>query len=306
MTLSTWFYGNATWWEFLTWIVAGFVLNLAIMAWAWKKQHLTRNAGFIAFAMGWSMWLVDPVFFGLLLAFFMSSSVLSKIGRAEKKEVMDRVEKGNERDVIQVIANGLPAWICVGLFLIIILILPTPLDARAGTIFAYAVMTAIAAPNADTWSIEIGTLSRDLPRWILDLHRSVEKGTSGGVSRIGTLAALAGSALIAGLGFDLALVANLPGRLSLNTVQPSWLFGFLVVAISGFLGSILDSLFGASIQGFFECTVCKKGTEKKVHCGSPTVLLRGKAWFDNDVVNFVSVSISTLISLGFGILLFLA
>ena len=304
MSLSTWFYGCATPWEFLIWIGVGIAFNIGIMTWAWKKQHLTRNAGLMAVAMGMSMWLVEPMFFLLLLAFFMSSSVLSKYKRSAKKELMDRVEKGSKRDVIQVIANGLPAWACVGMYLILIVDLPSPVDIRAGTVLAFSIFAAIAAPTADTWSIEIGTLSKAPPRWIFDLHKSVEKGTSGGVSKKGTLAALAGALLIAGLGMIMALASNLLGRLGLDLADPRWLVSFLIVAISGFLGSIVDSMFGASIQGFFECITCKKGTEKKIHCGNPTILLRGKAWFDNDVVNIMSVSIATGITMAAMIVLY--
>ena len=53
---------------------------------------------------------------------------------------------------------------------------------------------ALAAVNADTWSTELGVLSSGRPRLITSL-KPVEKGTSGGVSLVGTLAALAGAAL---------------------------------------------------------------------------------------------------------------
>jgi uncharacterized protein (TIGR00297 family) len=251
-----------------------------------------------------SMWLVEPMFFLLLLVFFMSSSILSKYKRSAKKDLMDKVEKGSRRDVVQVIANGLPAWICTGIYMIFIA-LPSPLDMRAGVVMVFTIFAAIGAPNGDTWSIEIGTLSKESPRWILDLHKPVEKGTSGGVSKKGTLAAVVGAMLIAGLGLLLVLVTNVFGRLGLDASDPRWIVATIIAGFAGFFGSIVDSIFGASIQGFFECVLCNKGTEKKMHCGKPTRLLRGKAWFDNDVVNLVSVSIATLIMLGIASLLFL-
>ena len=54
---------------------------------------------------------------------------------------------------------------------------------------------ALAAVNADTWGTELGVLNPHPPRMITDLRKVVEKGTSGGISLIGTLAALAGSGL---------------------------------------------------------------------------------------------------------------
>ena len=306
MALSTWFYGNMQWWELVPWIAAGFLLNIAIMVWAWEKQHLTRNAGIVAFAMGCSMWLVEPTFFMLLLAFFMSSSVLSKFNRAAKKSLAETAQKGSQRDVIQVLSNGLLAWVCVALYMPAILLLQAPLDTHLGATLAFSTMAAIGAPNADTWSTELGALSRKNPRWIFHLHREVEKGTSGGISPEGTLAALAGAALIAGLGSILAMPSNLLVRLGIPITDPRWIGLIVVIILASFGGCIVDSMFGASIQGFFECTTCKKGTEKKMHCGMPTVLLRGKAWFDNDVVNFTSVAIATIITFGTGLVLLLA
>lgn len=297
MAPSTWFYSHMSWWEFISWVAVGFALNLVIMIWAWKRHHLTRNAGFVAFMMGFSMWLIEPAFFLLLLTFFISSSVLSKYNRAAKKSLLESAQKGDQRDVIQVLSNGLAAWTCTALYLLAILVLSPPLDINFGIILAFSTIAAIAAPNADTWSTELGTLSRKLPRWIFDLHREVGKGTSGGVSPEGTLAALAGAVLIAILGLLFAFASSLLVRLDIQLADPRWVFAIVIIILSSFGGSIIDSMFGASIQGFFECITCKKGTEKKMHCGNPTVLLRGKSWFDNDVVNFASASIATLITI---------
>jgi len=72
----------------------------------------------------------------------------------------------------------------------------------------------------------------------------------------------------------------------------------LIALIAGFIGSLTDSLLGATVQAMYYCPQCEKETEQRVHrCGTSTHPLRGIPWFDNDVVNFVATGIGTLIAM---------
>jgi uncharacterized membrane protein len=101
----------------------------------------------------------------------------------------------------------------------------------------------------------------------------VEKGTSGAISLSGTGAALLGAAFIGALAA--LLVAD--GSLSL----------FFWTTLSGLLGSLFDSLLGATVQAIYFCPTDHKETEKHPYhtCGSPTVQIRGWRWLNNDLVN---------------------
>ena len=218
--------------------------------------------GTVVFGLGGLEWAI------ILIAFFITSSALSIHYGNKRSELAQNYAKTGRRDLWQVLANGGLA----GFFVILHYILPQ------SVIPWLAFCGALAAANADTWATELGVLSTRLPR-LITTGKQVEMGTSGGVSLAGTLAALGGSTLI-GLLTAVFWPADLYG-----TASP-WLAA-LAIAIGGLLGSLVDSLLGATLQGIFFCPACRKETERHpLHgCGSDTVRLRGWRWLNNDWVN---------------------
>jgi uncharacterized membrane protein len=110
---------------------------------------------------------------------------------------------------------------------------------------------------------------------LITSNKPVERGTSGAISLYGTLAATGGATFIAILG---AL---------LGPAGQGWIdLGILLVA--GLLGSLFDSLLGATVQAIYRCPQCDKETEKHpLHtCGTETIQVRGWSWLNNDMVNF--------------------
>jgi uncharacterized membrane protein len=75
----------------------------------------------------------------------------------------------------------------------------------------------------------------------------------------------------------------------------AWPLLILAAGTGGVLGSMFDSLLGATIQAIYSCPTCEKETEKELHtCGTPTQLLRGWRWLNNDWVNFISSVVGAL------------
>lgn len=254
----------------------GFLLAIIVSYFAYRAHSLSRNGaiaatfvGAIIFGLGGWPWAV------LLLTFFISSSALTRAFRNRKQGLDEKYSKGGERDAGQVLGNGAIA----AAFAFLHFLFP----ASSWTWIGFA--AALAAVNADTWATELGVLNPAPPRLITDLRRRVEKGTSGGVSLFGTGAALLGSALIAAL----AALFSPTGYWSL----------FLLVTVSGLLGSLFDSLLGASVQAMYYCPADKKETEKHpLHsCGTPTIHVRGWKWLNNDRVNFACGAFGVIIAL---------
>ncbi|MHA1586611.1 MAG: DUF92 domain-containing protein, partial [Candidatus Heimdallarchaeota archaeon] len=286
-------------WGWLIALSIAIGVNVPIFVWARIKRHLTLFACLLAGFFGIAYWMIHPIFYVLLFAFFISSSILTNYRKKDKKDIQDKFEKGGERDTSQVLANGLGGFIFAVGYLLTFLLSTNIIISNA---FIFAFIATIGTVNADTWGTEIGILSNDQPYWILNLSKKVDRGTSGGVSLKGTAASFIG-ALIVTL---IALVIEIFWKSPVPDVSTWQIYLFIpLTSIFGFIGGIIDSMFGASIQGFFECTVCGKGTEKREHCGEPTKLLRGNEWFRNDHVNFWASFIAGILMFGVSCFAFL-
>jgi len=259
-------------------ILFGILLSFIVSYLAYKKESLSYSGFIGALILGSLLYYLGGFFFWIIMiSFFISSSVITKFKGDNKKETEDLNEKNGKRDYIQVLANG-------GLGLIFAFMYYIYND----TIYMVGFATAFAAANADTWASELGVLSKRDPIYIINFKKA-EKGVSGAISIFGTVASLLGALFIA-IVFTLGLV------LKYNNIEITYKY-ILIITISGFLGSIIDSYLGSLIQVKYKCVVCNKITEKKIHHGEITSLIKGIKWFNNDFVNFTSGALASLIAI---------
>jgi uncharacterized protein (TIGR00297 family) len=98
--------------------------------------------------------------------------------------------------------------------------------------FEFAAVAALAEAAADTASSEVGeALSRHA--WLVTTLRKVEPGTDGAVSLPGTIAGMSAAIFVA----YLAVVTR---------AMPA--YAFWLVAAAGYLGTVVDSLLGATFE----------------------------------------------------------
>jgi uncharacterized protein (TIGR00297 family) len=251
----------------MTQLLLGLLFAAIIAFAAYRLRSLRRSGalgalleGTIIFGLGGWQWAV------LLLGFFISSSALTRLFGKKKASLNEKFDKGGVRDIGQVLANGGIAALFAGLHYFF--------PAASWTWAGFA--ASLAAVNADTWATELGVLNPSMPRLITN-GKPVERGTSGGISVYGTLAATGGAAFIA----LLAILTTPAGSWLLNTGY------WLLITVSGLVGSLFDSLLGATVQAIYHCPQCDKETEKHpLHtCGTRTEQIRGWKWLNNDLVN---------------------
>jgi len=172
--------------------------------------------------------LGDYGWFAMLVAFFGIGGLAAKYRYEEKKTRGIAEDNEGARGTGNVLANSL-----VALFAVL------GAAASPGIVipphaFLFAFAGAVSAALADTLSSELGGLF-DHPRLITTLE-TVDPGTDGAVTWQGELAGIAGAVVVAAI----ALVA-------FGTVDTT---GAGIIVAAGFVGMTVDSLLGATIEGW--------------------------------------------------------
>lgn len=263
-------------------IVGGIGISALIGSLARWRGMLTTGGvvgsmliGTIVFSVGGLAWSL------VVVTFFVSSSLLSRISSERKRRVAaDKFSKPGARDFYQTMANGGVGTLAT---------LAYGISPRRPAWLQAAFVGAFATATSDTWATEIGTLARSQPR-LITTGKLVPPGASGGMTWLGTTAALAG-------GLTLGLTAALAsGGLSKSKAPSS--AGLIAAGLSGGLcGAIVDSLLGATVQRVYYCPVCASETERTIHlCGTRTTPLRGWGWMDNDTVNLLSTASGAVVA----------
>ncbi|MFI5248604.1 MAG: DUF92 domain-containing protein [Gemmatimonadales bacterium] len=253
-------------------LLLGLAAAAMVAAAAYRAGTLTAQGAAAATVVGGASVAGGWDWGAVLIAFFVASAALSRMGHA-RKELLGGglVAKGGPRDAVQVLANGGAFALCA----IAYALQRSPVWYAAGA-------GGLAAATADTWGTEIGMLSASTPRSIVS-GRVVPPGTSGGITGAGTLASVAGALFI-------AIAARAIGW----PMAAAW-----SALIGGFAGATADSILGATLQARWWCGRCQAATERLVHsCGTPSTEAGGLAWLGNDAVNVAATITGALVGLG--------
>ncbi|MDM8531458.1 DUF92 domain-containing protein [Anaerolineales bacterium HSG25] len=263
--------------------ILGVILSGLIGALAYRRKSLSASGVVGAMLVGTTIFGFGGWTWGMLLiVFFVLSSLLSKYKASVKAQLaVEKFDKGSQRDFGQTIANG-----GVGALMALLY----GLWAHPALFCGF--VGAMATVNADTWATELGVLSKSPPR-LITTTEIVETGRSGGISLVGTLAALAGCVVIGLSAWGLLLIeawlgqngATFPAGASLESLM--WLVG--VAIVGGMAGALFDSLLGATVQVIYYDSERNTETERaRSRDGQPNQPLRGWLWMNNDMVNLVS------------------
>ncbi|CAN6456278.1 unnamed protein product [Victoria cruziana] len=271
--------------------VVAVVISFLVAIRAFKHRSLSKSGAFVGFLV-LSIHIAASYRFGaIILVFFFTSSKFTKLGEDKKRGADGSFKVGGQRNWIQVLSNSGIATI----FLIAVGYLTgwkdVCLDSKKSslvTILMGGIIGHYACCNGDTWSSELGMLSNSQPR-LITTFKVAPKGTNGAVTVSGLLAAAAAGSVI---GLTFILVGLLTARCTMDVAMKQLLV-FPLGMFAGIIGSVTDSLLGATMQFSGFCSVRKKVVGKP----GPTVKrIAGVNILDNNGVNLVSVLISTLLT----------
>ncbi|RZN34800.1 MAG: TIGR00297 family protein [Methanosarcinales archaeon] len=168
--------------------------------------------------------------FLLLLTFYLLGGGFTKYKYEYKKSLGIAQGKGGARGYRNVFSNSIfaiAASICYTIF------------PHESYLFLYIYLGSVATATGDTLASEVGTTYKGSPRMITTLKK-VEPGTDGGVSMLGETASILGSLVIGIFAVLFGVIAIDPIRLCM--------IGMTIVVVSGFAGTNIDSLLGATLQ----------------------------------------------------------
>jgi uncharacterized protein (TIGR00297 family) len=267
------------------------LLAVAMSVRGYRKRSLNKSGSLLALVVGFVSCAASITLGLTLIAFFLGSSRVTKVGAAKKRKIEDGHQEGGNRNWVQVLANGgLGTCLAAAFWAQTAGGAPEqPLDFAARPVESWlqaAYMCHYACCNADTWASELGVLSASAPILITRPWRTVPTGTNGGVTWVGTAASLGGGLLIGVVFFGLGTALQPTALRHASTTTAQWPL-VLLGAAAGVVGSLVDSLLGATLQYSGWCE------EKKLVVEKPTPGLRHISGFhvlDNHMVNFLAAA----------------
>ncbi len=261
-------------------ILFALIINLIIAFAANKKKSLDLSGIISAVILGSTIFLcAGPLAWFMLMIFFTSSSAITHMKKSFKQKLSSEYEK-TARSYKQVIATGLVPFIFSIVFFI-----------TKSDIYLLAAISSIAISCADTWASEIGVLNKGKTISIINL-RPVKKGVSGGVSMLGTLVSLAGALLIATVFSLIYMIIN-------GSSLEFTIIAFVGITLIGFSGSVIDSIFGATIQARHIDSKTNQITESRRTAGQLNKTVSGIKYVSNNAVNLLTGIVGGILGLIF-------
>ncbi len=207
----------------------GFCINFILICIFFKIPLMTKGGWISAGILGTILWgCLSWQGWISVVVYLLFGSLVTKIGFKFKKEKGIAEKRGGRRGPENVWGSA-----STGLFLAVM----TQLNVANASFLKIGFAASFAAKLADTFGSEIGKrFGKDT--YLITSLKKVERGTEGGISLEGTLASVLGSIFMAFIMFCLSILS---GKSQ-----------FIIVAVSGFLATLSESIIGAKFQNKYK------------------------------------------------------
>ena len=207
----------------------GFSLNFILIYIFCKIPLMTKSGWISAGILGTILWgCLSWQGWMSVVIYLLFGSLVTKIGFKFKKEQGIAEKRGGRRGPENVWGSA-----ATGLFLATM----TKFDAANVVLYKIGFAASFAAKLADTFGSEIGKrFGKDT--YLITSLKKVERGTEGGISLEGTLASVSGAIFMTFMMFSLSIISTKSH--------------FIIVAVSGFLATLSESIIGALFQNKYK------------------------------------------------------
>ncbi|XP_031829128.1 transmembrane protein 19 isoform X2 [Nomia melanderi] len=241
------------------------LVPLFVAFWGLKKKSIDITGAILGFFMGFILTLTSYTHLACLFAFFISSSKATKFRSHKKRKLEADFKEGGQRNWIQVLCNGGMATQLALIYLLDVGCGERPIDFDKNyrsSWLSIGILGAFACCNGDTWASEIGTVVGTSDPFLITSRKRVPR--------------------------VLVYVYRnkwwcLLDTAVLQVAAPQWPV-ILIGGIGGLVGSIIDSILGATLQysGINENRVVVERPGKGVK------YICGRQILDNHSVNLLS------------------
>ncbi|KAK4325251.1 hypothetical protein Pmani_004209 [Petrolisthes manimaculis] len=267
------------------------LLPILVAWWGLRRRSISFSGAVCGLFVGFLLTLGSYAFFVNLLVFFVMSSKATKFKGSYKRKFEKDFKEGGERNWVQVVCNGGVASLMSWLYIIDCGCGEQPINLLYNyrcSWLSLAVLGALSCCNGDTWASELGTVLTSSQPFLITSLRPVPRGTNGGVTVIGLVMSFLGG-MVVGVGHYLALLLLVSNSVMLSS-PPQWHI-IIVGALGGLLGSLIDSLLGATLQ-FSGMDADGKIVERD---GAGVVWINGSHLLDNHAVNLISSLLTAIL-----------
>tara|TARA_B100000902_G_scaffold322666_1_gene316056 strand:- start:717 stop:1460 length:744 start_codon:yes stop_codon:yes gene_type:complete len=207
----------------------GFCINFSLIYIFCKIPLMTKGGWISAGILGTILWgCLSWYGWMSVVIYLLLGSLVTKIGFKFKKQQGIAEKRGGRRGPENVWGSA-----ATGLFLAMM----TKLNVANVLLFEIGFAASFAAKLADTFGSEIGKrFGKDT--YLITSLKKVERGTEGGISLEGTLASVLGSIFMTFIMFHLSIISTKSH--------------FIIVALSGFLATLSESIIGAKFQNKYK------------------------------------------------------
>lgn len=281
-------------------IIISDVITLLFAVLCYSKKKLTLGGTLSALFIGLIVSFAGYEYYIIMLSFFASSTKATDIHKNIKNQLLGGTyTKEKKRNANQVLAKGFFPTI-VSLLIAFLYqgemhLFSPNLETFQKFLYGMYIGFYVSA-NADTWASELGINSKDSPRLVTTLQK-VPKGINGAISLYGTVMSILG-----GLFISISTIIIIIIRGGLSIISGTIMIKIIILGmICGFVGSLIDSFLGATLQISIydeekKCVIDSDAIDLSQIKNNSKYKIYGRNILNNSAVNFITGVITSLFS----------